>query len=670
MTAPPPNLERLFAEPVEGRRRRRRHPRRRYALVGVGSLLVVSAVAAILVGLRYLPALDEARTLRSDLESMASRAQAAGLDIDRPTIRGLARDIQAARGRVDHLADLLASDPMIGLARGLQPTATQVHGADTVVAAAHDVFDAADAALAMGTRYVEIKEARLSDPAGTSAMAELVELMATSRDHALAAQAAILRARQRLASVPDRLAAPVESARDAMISRLAKYGPVLDSYVTLSARLPAMLGWDGPRRYLVLTQNPAELRPTGGYIGSYGIVTFDRGHVSDRSFHDVFELDQPWDYPYIKPPAELTNYLLGAKQSWALADANWSPDFPTSAQAAVRLYANESGDTKVDGVFGITTYTIDELLKVIGPINVPDWDTTIASGETTLKTLQLTRIAKPGETRKAFLSAFADELFDRLLGLPPKQWADLLDEAETIQSQRMLLAWFKDSNDQALATDTGFGGALLQAEGDYVYAVDSNVAPSSKLNAITTRSLHLDVALDSVGNAVNTLDVTWDNGVDTPAGRPYRELPGNTKLRNLGVYFRLLAPERSRIETVSGGRLVEITAPAVVGEESGRAVIGTYLQAPPGRTTLRYVWTSPYAAVPDQAGSHYRLTIQKQPGLLPGPLTVTIHVPAGYEIRSASDGLSVSGDVATLVTKFASDIRMAVNYNPVVKGAP
>ena len=180
-----------------------------------------------------------------------------------------------------------------------------------------------------------------------------------------------------------------------MVGRIDAYGPLLDSYLTASARLPAILGWDGPRRYLVLTQNPAELRPTGGYTGSYGIIAFDKGQITERVFRDIFLLDLPWDYPFIEAPTELTNYLLGPTQPWQLADANWSPDFPTSAQDAIRLYENESGDTQIDGVLGITTYTIDELLKVTGPITVPEYGATIATGETTLKTLQLTRVC-PG----------------------------------------------------------------------------------------------------------------------------------------------------------------------------------------------------------------------------------------------------------------------------------
>ncbi len=665
--ASPPN-----EAPRRRRRRRSASHRRRNVLVGSGLALLLVAVAAGLLAVnRYLPALDDAQALRTDLVALASRAQAAGLEIDRPALDGLGRDLATARGRLDRLADLLARDPLVGLARALPPTAADVRGADAVIEAAGDLLDAADQGLAIGRRFVEIKEAQAADPATASALAQLVELMATSRDRALAAQAALGRARDALATVPDGLAGPVESARDEMGERVDKYGPLLDSYLTVSARLPAILGWDGPRRYLILTQNPAELRPTGGFIGSYGIVTFDRGRLTEHSFRDIFLLDLPWDYPFIKPPTELANYLLGPKQSWQLADANWSPDFPTSARDAIRLYENESGDAEIDGVLGITTYTIDELLKVTGPITVPEYATTIASGETTLKTLQLTRVAeRPGENRKAFLSTFADRLFATLLGLPPKQWGEILGQANTFQAQRLLLAWFKNADDEALAALGGFDGAVRQDPGDYVYPVDSNVAPASKLNAIATRGLRLEVAIDPLGNARNTLDVTWENPIDTAVGKPYRELPRLEGLRTLGMYFRLLAPERSRVEAVSGGSFVKLTAPAVVAEEVGRTVIGTYLRVPPGTASLRYAWISPYAADADETGGLYRLTIQKQPGLLPGPLTLAIQVPEGFRITAASEGLTVAGRTATLQTTFTQDIVLGLRYAPTTAPSP
>ncbi len=633
---------------------------RRVVALSAISILAVIVVAGVLAVTRYLPAIDDARTLRSELETMATRVQAAGLDIDQPTIDSVSDDLVTGRTRLDRLRNLLAADPLIGLARSFPPTQTDVLGADSLATAAGHLFDAADQGLALAQHYVDIKTAPADQD--TTTLSRLVEFIATSRDRALVVQASIARARVALATVPDGPGSSLGTVRDAIGQRIDAYGPLLDAYVDLSERLPMVLGWEGPRRYLVLTQNPAELRPTGGYTGSYGIIGFDRGRVTERTFRDVFLLDFPWDFPYIAPPRELTDYLLGPNQPWQFADANWSPDFPTSAQDALRLYANESGDAQLDGVLAITTYTIDEFLELTGPIAVPEYDATIASGETTLKALELTRVARPGENRKAFLSAFADRLFDNLLGLPPERLVEVVDQASTFRNQRLLLAWFRDHADQELAVRSGFDGAVRQDRGDYLYPVDSNVAPASKINAIATRSLRLEVVIDEEGHARNTLDVTWQNPIDDEAGRPLREVPTLETSRILGMYFRALAPEGSRIESVSGGSLARLTAPAVVSQEAGRAAIGTYLMVPPGTTSLRYVWTSPDVVSPGSADGHYRLTIQKQPGLLPGPLTLSIRVPPGSQISSVHPQLAVAGDTAQLSTTFDQDVEVELDY--------
>jgi hypothetical protein len=639
---------------------RRLRPRRRVVLVGGGVilLLVVGALAIF----RYLPALDEGRALRADLETMVGRVQEAGLGIDRATVDALDADAAAARARLDGLHSLLAGDPLVALARAFPLTASNVRGADSVVAAAADLLDAVDRGLVLGRRFVDIREARTADPTNASTLFQLVELMATSRDDAVSAAASVASARQALASVPDGLIGQVESVRDAMRTRIDKYGPLLDTYVKVSARLPAILGWDGPRRYLVLTQDPAELRPSGGLIGSYGLITFDKGKITERRFLNVSPLDGKNDYPFVKPPQELADYLLGPTQSWQLADAGWSPDFPTSAQDALRLYTNESGDSRIDGVFAITTHTIDELLKITGPINVPEYNVTIASGETTLKVLQLTRAPrKPGEDAKAFLSVFADRLFGVLLALPAGRWGDVIGASGTIGQEHLLLAWFRDATDQAFAAEGGFGGAIRQDQGDFVYPVESNVAPASKLNAWTTRTMDLAVQIDAVGNARNTLTTTWENRVETPDGAPYRAMT-NVGGSILGMYFRVLVPERSRVESVAGGGPTPVTSPAVVEDEAGRLAIGTYLKIQPGQTSLGYTWTSPYAAGVEASGGTYRLTIQAQPGMLSEPLTLSIRVPDGYRITAASPGLAVNGATATMTVTFDRDTVVGVVY--------
>ena len=123
--------------------------------------------------------------------------------IDRATIDVLDADLASATDRLGTLRSLLASDPLLGLARAVPLTAVNVRGADGVIAAAGDLLDAVGEGLDIGRRFVEIREARAADPKEASALSQFVELMATSRDKAVDALAAVERARQTLAGVPD-----------------------------------------------------------------------------------------------------------------------------------------------------------------------------------------------------------------------------------------------------------------------------------------------------------------------------------------------------------------------------------------------------------------------------------------------------------------------------------
>ena len=291
-------------------------------------LLVVGGAA--LAAVRYLPALDQAKALRGDLEQLVNWAKAAGLGLDRPTLGLLQRDEAAARDKFTNLSDLLAHDPLVGLARILPPTHNAVAGADAVALAGGDLLDAADAGLALADRYVSIKERQAAasasaTPGQGSALPELVELMATGQAEVDRAVAAVDRAQAALATAPANLPSQIAGIRDVIAQRLADYGPVLRAYADLDGTMPNILGWDSPKRYLVLTQNPAELRPTGGYIGSFGILTFDKGRITERHFQDVFLLDLPWDYPFVTAPPALSRYLLGPKQPYFPAVAGEPP---------------------------------------------------------------------------------------------------------------------------------------------------------------------------------------------------------------------------------------------------------------------------------------------------------------------------------------------------------
>ena len=667
------------ARPHDPHRHRRRHHRqdrrRRTAAIVGGVLLVVLALvigAGFLAAVTYLPLVGEAQEAKASLETLAANVNAVGPDVTHEQIDGLRAQVADATARTQKLADTAQNDPLVNAARIIPSLRDQVDGARAVLEAGLITLGAADRGLDLGDKYVAVRDSPLP---GVSRLAQAVELLATSQEDLDAIDAALTKAQATIDAAPEDLWGPIASARDLVRDKLGSVLPVFDRLRNAAGILPGILGWERPRTYLVLDQSPPELRPTGGFIGSYGLVTVDKGQVAGMEFHGIESLGSWKDYPCMEPPAQLTSYLLG-DQCWETADGNWSPDFPTSAADTLRLYANQDGALPVDGVVGITPFAIDELLALTGPVTVPGTDVTIAAGETEWKVLEATRApSEPGQDRKAILGVLAGEILRKVLDLPAKDWPELADALGRIAADRDAAVWFADPADpaadptglkaaqdaRALAAEWRFDGAVRQDAGDYLFVNDANVSPVSKLNIVTSRTMSDAVDIDAVGNATHALEIAWSNGVDDPANAAYKALT-NRGGANLGDYTRVLVPQQSRIGSVSGGSYVRLTAPEAIGETAGRTWFGTYLQVPPGESTVAETWVSPYAATLDGRVGTYVLTVQKQMGRPADAFSLTITVPDGATIAEATGGLEVDGGTATWSGTLERDLVVAIRY--------
>jgi hypothetical protein len=436
-------------------------------------------------------------------------------------------------------------------------------------------------------------------------------------------------------------------------------------YMSAAINARSILGLDGHKRYLVLAEDPAELRPTGGYTGTVGIVGIEGGRLAERSFQDVYQLDLRPGVAYVDPPEALANHLLTGGSSWQLADANWSPDFPTAAQDALRLYMLESGDSNVDGVIAVTTYALDRLLEVTGPVDVPDYGVTVRPGEVTLTALSLTRgVSTPTSQRKGFLAELADIVIARLYSLQPDKWGALVGAFSDISDQRLMLAWFKDPVAESLVIGSPIGGAIRQDPGDYVYTVEANLAPTSKYNLVVDRRDTLQVTLAPNGDATSTLRLDWMNNSMMP-GEPYASIRSySTSTTGIyGAYVRVYVPATSQLLATSGMALDPISAPESVAPEADRDSFGNFLLMAPGPSDLTYQWATPGVAAQTPQGEWiYTLTVQKQPGQRPMPFSVTVQLPVGAIVDSVSDGASAGAGSVTFAITLTKDAEVQIRY--------
>ncbi|MFA6528023.1 MAG: DUF4012 domain-containing protein [Candidatus Gracilibacteria bacterium] len=165
--------------------------------------------------------------------------------------------------------------------------------------------------------------------------------------------------------LPDEYQEKVEFVREQMSS-------LNDFFDDISANVPTMLkllGDEYPQKYMILLENNSELRPGGGFIGSFLIVDLNDGYIDAMEFSDIYEWDGSFS-EYIEPPVEEISYLTCC---WGLRDANYSPDYAVSSQAVMDLFEKEGGPT-VDHVMMVDLSFVSDLIDAIGPISLPGND--------------------------------------------------------------------------------------------------------------------------------------------------------------------------------------------------------------------------------------------------------------------------------------------------------
>ena len=185
-------------------------------------------------------------------------------------------------------------------ARGLPLADEQLAAAAALLEAGTSLVEAGHIGLGLAGDVVALREADEADPE-FALLPGLVELVATSADEADQASRAPRRGADRAGGDPGRGLGQIQEARDLIAGPVATYGPLLDQYRELDDVLPGLLGWGGEKRYLVLAQNPAELRPSGGYTGTVGVVTLRDGEIVEQRFMDTYDLSVQEGLPFVEP---------------------------------------------------------------------------------------------------------------------------------------------------------------------------------------------------------------------------------------------------------------------------------------------------------------------------------------------------------------------------------
>ena len=183
----------------------------------------------------------------------------------------------------------------------------------------------------------------------------------------------------------------------------------LDTADTAVQVLPSMLGQDGVRRYLLVFQNNAEVRSTGGLPGSVAVVQANDGRISLKRIVTGASFGEAAAPVLPLSPAEQTIYgdQLGR---WFL-DANFTPDFPRAADLWRARY--EQLNAPVDGVLSVDPVALSYLLQGSAPIQSGAYSITAGNTVATLMNSVYVDIQDPDQQDATFRD-IAKQVFDRV----------------------------------------------------------------------------------------------------------------------------------------------------------------------------------------------------------------------------------------------------------------
>ncbi|MFC1687735.1 DUF4012 domain-containing protein [Patescibacteria group bacterium] len=396
-----------------------------------------------------------------------------------------------------------------------------------------------------------------------------------------------------------------------------QFQDTLRQAIELSDFIPRIVGYPQTQKYLFLLQNNTEMRPTGGFIGTYGVLKISDGEIDSFETDNVYNLDSGvHDTLFIEPPWPLTRY--NNVHQWFLRDANWSPHFPTSAKKALEFYQLEGGKETLDGVIAITPTFIESLLALTGDITV---DGITFTKDNFTESLQyeveqgFLRQGIPFEERKEIIGTLSEKLMEKVLDLPRTEWGKLWSTIAINLAEKHALLYIKDDVVQEKVASQNWAGEIREYAGDYLMVIDANLA-SLKSDPAVKRSIEYSIDLSASEHVAN-VSITYTN-----------EGKLDWKTTRYRTYVRVYVPNGSNLISSNGSMIdcnISDRGSVEVSNEEGRVVFGTFLCTEIGESkTLTFTYTVPDDVIHNK---EYKLLVQKQAGTINHTLKANITLP-------------------------------------------
>ncbi len=424
---------------------------------------------------------------------------------------------------------------------------------------------------------------------------------------------------------------------------LPKLEGLLVQAFDFSGALLEILGHQNPRQYLLVFQNNSELRATGGFVGTYGLLQFDQGRIRKLLVDGVYNIDGQLHEKVIPPQP-----IQKISTAWSMHDANWFPDFPTSAEK-IQWFYEKAGGVTTDGVWAVTPVLIERLLELTGPIAMPEYQVELDSNNFT--ELMQYKVEVDYDKRlnrpKKILADFTPLFLNALANLSLEDKTKAIEIIFEALEQKQILFYFNDPELEKLVVEQGWSGQLQTTQGDYLSVVSSNIN-GYKTDRMIDESIDLVSEIQSDGSIINTLTITrehlgggeeydWWNRVNSNYLRVY--LPKGSQLISArGHTIEAHSPPidyqengfraDGLVSQIEANMRTDPKTGTHIFEENNKTVFGNWVYVSPGRkVVVTYQYRLPFKIGLTELPKSYSILIQKQAGSLGSNLEYQLVYP-------------------------------------------
>jgi hypothetical protein len=310
----------------------------------------------------------------------------------------------------------------------------------------------------------------------------------------------------------------------------------------LGDSLQEIFGGKGLRRYLLVFQNSDELRPTGGFMGSFAELDVKDGKIIKFTIPPGGTYDiQGQLNEFVEPPTP----LLIANKRWEFQDANWFPDFPASAEK-INWFYRHAGRGSTDGVIAINSSVLLRLLSIMGPVTDEKRGVTLTA-ENAIPLIQT--IVEEGPEKKEhrpkqILSDLAPQFLTYLKNLKPNDLMPILVNLKEALDQKEIQAYFADQTTEEQIKSFGWAGQILSSKPyqDYLMVVNTNLQ-GQKTDAKIKQTIHHQAVVQPDGSIIDNVYLTREH-----TGNANEKLYGKPNIS----YLRIYVPQGSELLEARG----------------------------------------------------------------------------------------------------------------------